>query len=131
MSMPLPKTMLLAVLVLVVALSDFNVAVHGESLVKVVNNLDGGLNLTLTCKYTVGGPNPPWQPNVESVLASGQTQELSLDAERIPFTSIGCTFKWAKHSHNFLLYNDYRDFGYCSKKCTWRIKQDHACVYFG
>ena len=125
MSMPMPKTMLLAVLVLVVALSDFNVAVHGESLVKVVNNLDGGLNLTLSCKYTPGGLNPP---NVNSVLKSGETQELRLDVERIPFTTIGCTFKWAGHSHEFPVYINYRDFGYCRKKCTWSIKQDKPCM---
>ena len=59
MSMLVPKTMLLVVLVLVVVLSDFNVVARGETHVKVVNNLEGGLNLTLSCKYTVGA-SPPY-----------------------------------------------------------------------
>ena len=132
MSVCAPKTTMLAVLVLVVALPDFNVAVQGDPHVKVVNNLDGGLNLTLSCKYTVGGPNPPRQAHVvDSVLGSGKTQELSLDAELIATTKIDCTFKWAGASDHAYPIFIYGNFGYCLTKCTWSIKQDQPCFTGG
>ncbi|KAI9089894.1 hypothetical protein K1719_028864 [Acacia pycnantha] len=115
----------LVVLLLVVALSDSNVLVHGESHVKVVNNLEGHLNLTLSCEYYNDADN---KKPVESVLGSSEVQDFSLDRDHIPFTAIDCTFKWPGASHLFAIYVNYRDYAYCRTSCTWSIKQDQPCM---
>ncbi|KAF8012359.1 hypothetical protein BT93_I0492 [Corymbia citriodora subsp. variegata] len=91
------------------------------SSVQIVNNLPGGLLLTIHCKskdddlgiHEISSGNQwgfPFKPNIWGT------------------TLFFCSFQWPGSFYHFDVYDDGRDHGRCSY-CVWNIKPTGPCLY--